>query len=312
LKILFAGTPSFAAQILEAILASRHRVLAVLTQPDRPAGRGLASSPSEVKRLALARGLTVMQPASLRDSAAQSQLERLHSDVMAVAAYGLILPQTVLEVPPKGGINVHASLLPRWRGAAPIQRALLAGDTVTGISIMQMDSGLDTGPLLMQESVAIRDEDTAGTLHDRLAELGARMCVRALDALEAGALSPSPQADREATYAPKIRKAEAQIDWRESASAVQRRVRAFNPTPGAGATLRGLEVKLWTCTVSGDRGAPGEVLDASEKGLLISCGEGAILATELQRAGGKRLRVGEFLHGFPVHAGDRFAPAAVT
>jgi methionyl-tRNA formyltransferase len=311
LKILFAGTPSFAARILEAVLESRHRVLAVLTQPDRPAGRGLASTSPEVKTLAMAYGLPVLQPASLRDSTAQSQLERLQPDVMVVAAYGLILPQAVLDIPPSGGINVHASLLPRWRGAAPIQRALLAGDAVTGISIMQMDSGLDTGPLLMQESIAIRDEDTAGTLHDRLAELGARMCVRALDALEAGAISPSPQADREATYAPKIRKAEAQIDWRESASAVQRRVRAFNPTPGASATLHGLEIKLWACTVSDDRGAPGEVLDASEKGLRISCGEGAIVASELQRAGGKRLRVGEFLRGFPVLAGDRFAPAAV-
>jgi methionyl-tRNA formyltransferase len=308
LKVLFAGTPAFAARILEAVLASRHRVAAVLTQPDRPAGRGLAASPSEVKKLALARQVALMQPSSLRDAAVHAQLRALDAGVMVVAAYGLILPQAVLDVPHRGAINVHASLLPRWRGAAPIQRALLAGDARTGISIMQMDAGLDTGPVLAQEGFPIADEDTAGTLHDRLAELGARMCVEALDRLQAGAPAAAPQLESEATYAPKIRKTEARIDWREDAPAVRRRVRAFNPAPGAIAGIRGVEIKLWACALAEGRGAPGEVLDASERGLAIACGEGAIVATELQRAGGRRLGVREFLHGFPLATGERFVP----
>ena len=308
MKVLFAGTPQFAARILESILASRHRVAAVMTQPDRPAGRGLAASPSAVKSLALARHVPVMQPRSLRDPAVQAQIRGLDPDVMVVAAYGLILPQAILDIPRRGAVNVHASLLPRWRGAAPIQRALLAGDARTGISIMQMDAGLDTGPVLAQEGFAIGDDDTAGRLHDRLAELGARMCVQALDALEAGALVPAPQRARDATHAPKIGKAEAQIDWRESASAVRARIRAFNPTPGASASVRGVELKLWACRVAERRGTPGEVLDASPDGLLIACGEGAITVSELQRAGGRRLGAAEFLRGFPLAAGERFAP----
>jgi methionyl-tRNA formyltransferase len=308
LNVLFAGTPAFAARILEAVLASRHRIAGVLTQPDRPAGRGLAASPSEVKTLALARQVAVMQPSSLRDAAVHAQLRALDADVMVVAAYGLILPQAMLDIPRRGAINVHASLLPRWRGAAPIQRALLAGDGRTGISIMQMDAGLDTGPVLAQEGFPIADEDTAGTLHDRLAQLGARMCVQALDRLQAGALAAEPQRESEATYAPKIRKTEARIDWREDAPAVRRRVRAFNPAPGASAGIRGVEIKLWACALAEGRGAPGEVLDASERGLLIACGEGAILASELQRAGGRRLDAREFLRGFPLSSGERFVP----
>jgi methionyl-tRNA formyltransferase len=307
LKLIFAGTPAFAARILDAILQSRHRVASVLTQPDRPAGRGLGTAPSEVKRLALERGVAVLQPASLRDPAAQSQIAKVDPEIMVVAAYGLILPQQVLDIPRLGCINVHASLLPRWRGAAPIQRALLAGDARTGISIMRMDAGLDTGPVLMQEACPIGEEDTAGSLHDRLAALGARICVRALDALEAGSVAASPQPEREASYAPKIRKDEAQIDWHQAAASVQRQVRAFNPTPGAGARLRGAEVKLWACSVTSGAGSPGEVLSASESGLLIACGEGAVMVTELQRAGGRRLPVADFLRGFPVSAGDRFA-----
>jgi methionyl-tRNA formyltransferase len=311
LKLIFAGTPNFAARILDAILDSRHRVLAVLTQPDRPAGRGLGTTPSEVKQLALGHDLAVLQPASLHDASAQSQIEAVHPEIMVVAAYGLILPQRVLDIPGRGCVNVHASLLPRWRGAAPIQRALLAGDARTGISIMQMDAGLDTGPVLMQEACAIGAGDTAGALHDRLAELGARVCVRALDALDAGTLTSSPQAERDASYAPKIRKDEAQIDWREDALGVERRVRAFNPTPGAGATLHGAQLKLWTCSVAPGEGEPGEVLSASAKGLLVACGNAAVLVTELQRAGGKRLGASDFLRGFPVSRGERFAAARV-
>jgi methionyl-tRNA formyltransferase len=307
LKVVFAGTPSFAARSLAAIVQSRHRVVAVLTQPDRPAGRGLFASASPVKALAMANGLAVMQPPSLRDDAVQSLLRSLQPDIMVVAAYGLILPQAVLDIPRRGGINVHASLLPRWRGAAPIQRALLAGDARTGISIMQMDAGLDTGPVLTQKGFDIGDDDTAGTLHDRLAELGAAMCVATLDAFDSGKLVATPQSERDATYAPKIGKAEARIDWREGAALVQRRVRAFNPTPGASSSVRGAELKFWACSLAEGRGSPGEVLDASDGGLLIACGEGAVLATELQRAGGKRLRAGELLRGFALSRGERFA-----
>jgi methionyl-tRNA formyltransferase len=307
LKLLFAGTPAFAALILEALLETRHRIVAVLTQPDRPAGRGLSESPSDVKRVALARGVALMQPASLRDAEVQAQLRRLDADAMVVAAYGLILPQAVLDIPRRGAINVHASLLPRWRGAAPIQRALLAGDTHTGISIMQMDAGLDTGPVLRQEAFDIRDDDTAGTLHDRLARLGARMCVATLDRLESGNPMAVPQPDRDATYAPKMTKADARIDWRESAVAVRRRVRALDPAPGASCSIRRVDLKLWVCTVADGAGAPGEVLDASDEGLRIACGQGSVLATEIQRAGGRRLGAREFLRGFPLSVGERFA-----
>jgi methionyl-tRNA formyltransferase len=307
LKLIFAGTPIFAARILGEILKSGHRVVAVLTQPDRPAGRGLATVPSEVKRMALEHGLPVLQPASLQEAVARSQIAQLDPDVMVVAAYGMLLPQRVLDIPHRGCINVHASLLPRWRGAAPIQRALLAGDARTGISIMQMDAGLDTGPVLMQAPCTISAGDTGGTLHDRLAELGARTCALALDAMEAGTLPASPQPDRDVSYAPKIRKDEAQIDWREDAVAVERRVRAFDPTPGAGAKLREAELKLWACSVAPGDGPPGEVLSASEAGLLVACGKGAVLVTRLQRAGGRRLGAGDFLRGFPVSRGERFA-----
>jgi methionyl-tRNA formyltransferase len=310
LKVLFAGTPAFAARILGAILQSRHRVVAVVTQPDRAAGRGLSASASEVKKAAAANGLAVMQPTSLRDAAVHAAFRRLESDVMVVAAYGLILPQALLDIPCRGAINVHASLLPRWRGAAPIQRALLAGDARTGISIMQMDPGLDTGPVLAREGFGIRDDDTAGTLHDRLADLGARMCVATLDELESGTLPAEPQSDRDATYAPKIGKAEARIDWRESGVVVERRVRAFNPTPGASASLRGMELKLWACKLADRQGVPGQVLAVSDQGLLIACGGGAVLVTELQRAGGKRLGAREFLRGFPVSAGEQFAASS--
>jgi methionyl-tRNA formyltransferase len=307
LKLIFAGTPAFAARVLQSLLSSRHRVAAVLTQPDRPAGRGLGTGVSPVKQLALSHGLAVLQPASLRDAAAQSAIAALEPEVIVVAAYGLILPEPILHMPRLGCVNVHASLLPRWRGAAPIQRVLLAGDARTGISIMQMNAGLDTGPVLMQEPCAIAGDDTAGTLHDRLAGLGARLCVEALDALEAGALVASPQRDEDATYAQKIRKEETRIDWRRSAASLQRQVRAFNPTPGAGATLRGAELKLWSCSVARGEGAPGEVLRASGAGIVVACGEGAIEVTELQRAGGRRLGAADFLRGFPVSRGERFA-----
>ena len=306
MNVLFAGTPGFAARCLGALLESRHRVVGVMTQPDRPAGRGYALAPSPVKKLASARGIQVTQPVSLRDTQVQTELKHFRADVIVVAAYGLILPRPVLELPRHGAINIHASLLPRWRGAAPIQRALLAGDRDTGVSIMQMDSGLDTGPVLMQEKIPILEDDTAGTLHDRLAELGANLIVRALDALEAGGVRATPQPAEGVTYAAKLDRREARVDWHESAAMVNRRVRALNPSPGADARVREVELKIWRCATAAGRGNPGEVLSVGPDGLCVACGEDALIITELQRSGGKRLPVAEFLSGFPLAAGERF------
>jgi methionyl-tRNA formyltransferase len=306
LRILFAGTPEFAARCLARLLESRHEVGGVLTQPDRPAGRGLTPASSPVKRLAADRGIRVLQPATLKDAGVHEELRLLRPDAIVTAAFGLILPQSLLDLPPRGAINVHASLLPRWRGAAPIQRALLAGDQVTGVSIMQMDAGLDTGPVLLQEKIPILGRDTAGTLGERLAELGGKLAVGALDALEAGSLNPVPQQTEGVTYASKPEKHEFRLDWRQEAVVVDRRVRAFNPSPGAGARLRGVDLKIWSCTVAVGKGAPGEVLSADKLGLCVACGEGALCVTELQRSGGKRLQAAEFLHGFPLAAGERF------
>jgi methionyl-tRNA formyltransferase len=260
-----------------------------------------------VKTLAAASGVPVYQPANLRDAGVQEELRRLRPDAIVVAAYGQILPQAVLDIPRYGGVNVHASLLPRWRGAAPIQRALLAGDRETGVSIMQMNAGLDTGPVLLRESVPILAEDTAGSLHDRLAELGGRLVVRALDALEARGLMPVPQDAELATYAPKLEPREFSLIWQESALASCRRVRALNPSPGASASLRGVKLKIWRCTTAPGQGAPGEVLKADASGLWVGCGEGVLSITELQRAGGTRLPCADFLRGFHISAGDRFA-----
>ena len=284
----------------------RHRVIRVLTQPDRPAGRGLARAASPVKRLALDHAIPVEQPVSLRDIQVQEQLRRCRPDLIVVAAYSLILPQAVLDIPRFGALNIHASLLPRWRGAAPIERALLAGDRETGISIMQMDAGLDTGPVLLQEAIAISGDDTAGTLHDRLAELGGQLIARAIDLLEAGGLRATPQPEQGATYAVKLDKRESRLNWRESAVAIGRRIRAFNPRPGASTVMRGVEFKIWQCAVTAGDGAPGEILATGPKGILIACGEGAVFATELQRAAGRRLVAIEFLRGFPLSAGERF------
>jgi methionyl-tRNA formyltransferase len=243
---------------------------------------------------------------SLREAPSQAELESFRADVIVVAAYGLILPQPVLELPRYGAVNIHASLLPRWRGATPVQRALLAGDRETGISIMQMDSGLDTGPVLMQEKIPILEDDTTGTLRDRLAELGAKLVVQALDALEAGGIRATPQPAEGVTYAAKLGRGEARVDWRESAVSVNRRVRAFNPSPGADARVRGVDLKIWRCATAAGRGAPGEVLGAGSGGLCVACGEGALVVAELQRSGGKRLPIAEFLRGFPLSQGERF------
>ena len=313
MRVVFAGTPDFAVAPLAAVAAAGHAIAAVLTQPDRPSGRGLAATPSAVKRAADERGIAVLQPPTLKDAATQARLRELAPDVMIVAAYGLILPQAVLEIPRLGAINIHASLLPRWRGAAPIQRALLAGDERTGICVMQMDAGLDTGPVLLREAVPILPEDTAATLEDKLTALGARLVVIALERLAQGTLRAEDQPSEGVTYAAKIEKHEARIDWSQAAAAIDRQVRAFNPLPGAAARVRGIEVKVWRASVVvGPSGAPGTVLDAGASGVVVASGDGALRLVELQRAGGKRLSAAAFVRGFPLRPGDRFEPLAAT
>jgi methionyl-tRNA formyltransferase len=307
MRVAFAGTPEFAARALARIVAAGHVVPLVLTQPDRPSGRGLAQKPSPVKEFARERGLAVHQPTSLRTIDAQRPILEAEPEVLVVAAYGLILPQAVLDIPRRGCVNIHASLLPRWRGAAPIQRALLAGDVETGITIMQMDAGLDTGPMLLCRSLSIGARDTAGSLHDRLAELGAELIVDALERLEAGGLDPKPQPAEGATYAAKLEKQEAEIDWRESAQVLDRRVRAFDPVPGAYAHFGADTLKIWqSAPEPGHGGEPGTVLEIDRAGILVACGEGALRLTEVQRPGGKRLSSRDFLAGFPIARGSRF------
>jgi methionyl-tRNA formyltransferase len=309
LRIGFAGTPAFAATALAALLAAGHTVPLVLTQPDRPAGRGLKLQPSAVKQLALQHGLAVAQPRSLRldgkfaddAAAARAAIGAADLDVLVVAAYGLILPPWVLDSPRRGCVNIHGSLLPRWRGAAPIQRAIEAGDAKTGITIMQMDAGLDTGPMLLREATPITADDTAATLHDRLAALGAELIVRAL--AELPTLVPVPQPGEGATYAAKIDKAEAAIDWRRPPAEIERRLRAFDPFPGCSAEIAGQPLKVWRGRVVEWRGQPGQRLAAGDGRLVIACGEGAdagaLELLTLQVAGGRRIAAREFVQRFP-------------
>ena len=312
LRVAFAGTPEFAATALAALLAAGYAVPLALTQPDRPAGRGMKLSPSPVKQLALAHGIAVDQPERLRTAAQQAALAACAPDVLVVAAYGLILPEAVLALPRVGCLNIHASLLPRWRGAAPIHRAIEAGDHETGITIMQMDAGLDTGAMLLRRALPILPADTTASLHDRLARLGGECIVEALAALVAGTLAATPQPAAGVTYAHKISRAEASIDWARPACEIERRVRAFDPFPGAVSALRDTAVKCWAATVvPGVAGAvPGTVLAADEHGLVVACGTDALRVTVLQRPGSKRLAVGEFLRGFAVSVGERFTAAA--
>lgn len=303
MRLIFAGTPEFAAQALQAIVEAGHEVALVLTQPDRPAGRGMTLQPSPVKKLALEYGLDVFQPPTLKDAEAQARIAAVQAGVMVVAAYGLILPQVVLDMPHFGCINIHASLLPRWRGAAPIQRALLAGDAETGVCIMQMEAGLDTGPVLLRGAFPIEPNDTTATLHDRLARLGAQLVVAALDKLPLPAVAQPAEG---VTYARKIEKAEALIDWRSSAAELDRHLRAFNPFPGAQALLNGQVVKLWQAEPVAGQGELGQILSVDRQRIVVACGEGALAVSELQKAGGKRLPVQQFLAGNPLQAGDRF------
>jgi methionyl-tRNA formyltransferase len=313
MRLIFAGTPEFAAHALAALHSAGHEIVLVLAQPDRPAGRGLKLAPGAVKALAQERCLEVYQPAGLKDAQTQQRLRALGADLMVVAAYGLILPEPVLAVTRLGAVNIHASLLPRWRGAAPIQRAILAGDARTGISIMQMDRGLDTGPVLAAEAIPIAADDTSASLHDKLAELGAGLVVSALSRLERGELRARPQEDALASYAPKIAKAEAELDWSEDAAVIERKIRAFNPQPGASTTIRKVALKIWRAGMVAAEGAPGTILEAGREGIVVACGSGALKVQELQRAGGKRLEAAQFLAGFHVAAGERLEfPASTT
>ena len=303
MKLIFAGTPEFAAVALRAIINAGHEVVLVLTQPDRPSGRGMKLRYSAVKEVALAAGIEVFQPQTLREHDAQERLRSFAADAMIVAAYGLILPQAVLDMPRWGCLNIHASLLPRWRGAAPIHRAILAGDDTTGVCIMQMEAGLDTGPVLLAESLPIVSDDTTGALHDKLAELGAQMIVKALHQLP---LKPNPQPGTDACYAVKIEKSEAALDWRLPAAQLDRKIRAFNPFPGAFADLDGFAIKIWRADQMTICGTPGQIVSIDTDGIVVACGEGSLRLTELQKAGGKRLPVAQFLAGNPIDEGSRF------
>ncbi|KAF1050876.1 MAG: Methionyl-tRNA formyltransferase [Stenotrophomonas maltophilia] len=296
LRLVFAGTPEFAAEHLQALLDSPHEIVAVYTQPDRPAGRGQKLAPSPVKQLALAHDLPVLQPPTLRDPAAQAELAALRPDLMVVVAYGLILPQVVLDIPRLGCINSHASLLPRWRGAAPIQRAVEAGDAESGVTVMQMEAGLDTGPMLLKVSTPISAEDTGGSLHDRLARLGPPAVVEAIAGLAAGSLRGEVQDDGQATYAHKLNKDEARLDWNLSAVELERRVRAFDPWPVCHTTLNGETMKVWAAHLGEGRGEPGRILEASRDGLLVACADGALWLTRVQLPGGKALAVADLLN----------------
>ncbi|WP_414154542.1 methionyl-tRNA formyltransferase [Pseudomonas sp. BNK-43-a] len=289
MRIVFAGTPEFAAEHLKALLDSPYEIVAVFTQPDRPAGRGQKLMPSAVKALALAHDIPVYQPQTLRNADAQAELAALKPDLMVVVAYGLILPQAVLDIPRLGCINSHASLLPRWRGAAPIQRAVEAGDAESGVTVMRMEAGLDTGPMLLKVTTPISADDTGGSLHDRLAQLGPGAVVQAIAGLADGSLQGEVQDDALATYAHKLNKDEARLDWSRPAVELERLIRAFNPWPVCHSTLDGETVKVLGANLSTGKGEPGEILSASKDGLVVACADGALSLTRLQLPGGKAL-----------------------
>ena len=308
MNLVFAGTPEFAVPVLSALLDAGHSILAVYTQPDRPAGRGRKLGMSAVKEFALARGLEVRQPQTLKSTDEAEALRALKPDALIVVAYGLILPQAILAIPEFGCINVHASLLPRWRGAAPIQRAIEAGDDHTGITIMQMDAGLDTGAALALAATPIHAHDTAASLHDRLAEIGAALLVSTLARLVRGDITPQAQDNTHATYAAKLKKEEARIDWSADAELLARRLRAFNPWPVAHTMLDGQTLRLWQAAAV--KGAPatqppGTVLGADADGVRVQCGRGVLCVTQLQAEGGKTLDARAFLNGHPLPAGAR-------
>ena len=305
MKVIFAGTPDFAAAALKAIAAAGFEIPLVLTQPDRPKGRGMQLAPSPVKQAALELGLRVAQPEKLRNNAeALQMLKEVEADVMVVAAYGLILPQDVLDTPKHGCLNIHASLLPRWRGAAPIQRAIEAGDAETGVCIMQMDIGLDTGDVVSEHRYTIQLTDTANEVHDALMNLGAEAIVADLQQLKAeGRLKSVKQPEKGVTYAQKLSKEEARIDWNESAAVIERKIRAFNPVPAAWVEYQGKPMKIWRAEVVAQQGRAGEVLSCSADGLVVACGENAVKITELQPSGSKRMPIAAFAAGHKIEVG---------
>ncbi len=297
MRIVFAGTPDFSVPALQAVLDSSHTVVAVYTQPDRPAGRGRRPKPSPVKQLALQHRLPVFQPTTLAGPEAQRELAELKPDLMVVVAYGLILPQAVLDLPRLGCVNLHASLLPRWRGAAPIQRAILAGDRQSGVCLMQMEAGLDSGPVLAAVQTDIRSDDTAGALHDRLSRLAADLLARHLDDLQRGVLEPTDQDASLVTYAGKLEKREAVIDWQQDAVQLERQVRAFNPWPVAQAGYQGQVLRIWSAkAIDGVAGIPGSVVAAGKEGIDVVCGHGCLRLLTIQLPGGKRLSAADFLN----------------
>ena len=308
---MFAGTPRFASAALVALIDAGHKIPLVLTQPDRPAGRGHRPAQSEVKQLSLRQGIEVFQPVSLKDESVQAHLREQKAQVIVVAAYGLILSKAVLDMCPLGCINIHASLLPRWRGAAPIQRAILARDETTGVCIMQMDEGLDTGPVILSESLAVDAEETGGTLLDKLSALGSKLIVRALADLEAGSARLTPQTNAGVTYARKISKEEARIKWSQDARQIDAQIRAFDPVPVAFTNLAGEPLRIWRATVSDgplDDAAPGRILTVSSQGIDVACGKGVLRIVELQKAGGRRRAVSDFLRGHPLRVGSVLGP----
>jgi methionyl-tRNA formyltransferase len=306
LKVIFAGTPDFAVPALQALIDSRHQVSLVLTQPDRPAGRGMKLKASPVKQLAHAHGIPVLQPETLKDTAVQSRIMQEQADVMIVAAYGLIIPTVVLEMPRLGCYNIHASLLPRWRGAAPIQRALLAGDIETGVTIMEVVPALDAGAMVSKGVLPITERSTAQSLHDGLAAIGGKLMVEAMDVLsETGELAAEPQDASLVTYAEKLQKSEAEIDWADSAAAISRQVRAFNPFPVAQSPLNGEVCRIWMATAQAGQAKPGEVVSIGDT-ILVGTGEGLLSVEELQLPGAKRLAVKDFMAGRKLKVGDRF------
>ena len=298
-RLVFAGTPDFAATALKALIADGHTIVGVYSQPDRPAGRGRKLQPSPVKQVALDHEIPVFQPETLKTSEAQKQLADLNPDVMIVAAYGLILPKAVLDIPTHGCLNIHASLLPRWRGAAPIQRAIAAGDDETGITIMQMDEGLDTGAMLLKSLTAIDDSDTGGSLHDRLAELGGNAIIKALELLQKGELTGEPQNDELACYASKLSKTEGHIDWATDATVIERLVRAFNPWPGTYTDLGDQRIRIHEARalVTTSDGLPGTVIQRDREGIDIACGNGTLRITRLQLPGSRAQSVNDLING---------------
>jgi len=310
LRIAFAGTPQFALPALQALLKSRHQVVGVLTQPDRPAGRGQQMRASPVKLLALDAQLPLAQPPTLKTPESRAELTQWAADVLVVVAYGLILPPPVLALPRLGCVNIHGSLLPRWRGAAPIQRAILAGDAETGVTVMQLDAGLDTGPMLLERVRPIGSQDTAGDLHDALSELGAAALLEALDGLAAGALKPRAQPAEGVSYAPKIEKSESPLDWSVSAIHLDRKIRAFNPWPVAETRFAGESLRVLRARIAepvGAHDAPGTLLGIAEDGLRVACGEGVLAVRELQRAGKRPVSARDFANAVRL-AGLRFGP----